>query len=51
MTALALAPFRADMVLMDQASVLVWVQVQMWIHIVGWRARVIVKGWDAKDVL
>lgn len=47
MTALALAPFRADMVLMDQASVLVWVQV----HIVGWRARVIVKGWDAKDVL
>lgn len=37
--ALALAPFRAGMVLMDQASVLVWVRVRM--HIVGWCARVV----------
>ena len=39
MTVLALAPFRAGMVLKDQASVLVWVCVLM--HMAGWCGHVV----------
>jgi hypothetical protein len=48
MTAVALAPFRADTVLLGQLSVLAQAWVRM--HMAGWCVHVVELGWDAKGV-
>ena len=48
MTAVALAPFRADTVLLGQVSVLAQVWVRM--HMAGLCVHVVELGWDAKGV-